>query len=660
MSGQRRPRRPSASLRLGWIALALLLAAAAALAWNTYEQLRGMRQESERVRAQLMADSLSQRIGHAGDCGMRGDGRGGGEALYNQRGGAHAEIQSIALLQGPGKVLWFVERERARKDAAGTVADAPITVRGEPRGTVRLTLQETGAGPFARSAAILLLPAVLLLAALAFLAARFSEAQGVKLRNHAVRLAMRAIASGRYDRSMVLPHRRAFDLRAQQLGHAVRGVHETLTRVRRLISSLRQTEPQAQRREYLDMLLAEAEGTHRFADHGLTQVRVVAAEAQSFWASLLLTLAAVALLALAASAATMVADIPGVQLALLPAAFIGSAAVAAWVTQGRRWPVLSVLFTTCAGLAGMALLLASGAWMGTGPQPWLPAVALWCGGFAGAALAACRTVEQVPRRQDFKHAMPRWPKAATGAWVGATVWLGPALGSVAFTALGGLYGGLALTLPLLCAGFLLLRWNEPRSPWRHRVGGRSQAAHAAATPPAGLRSWGATAGIAAGSGLLMVLGWLAATGAPHGLAEAALACALGVGLLAGLLDPLRRRRHTGAALAVTAAVDALVLAQALLLPGTGAWHASALSVAALLTAYLLGHAVTSTQRTHQTPASATLCGAALGALLAAGVAAAGLPLTSLMLVTTLAVAASWWAQPRPQPWQPARKDGDAA
>ncbi|CAN7190158.1 hypothetical protein [Acidovorax sp. LjRoot194] len=655
MSSHRRPRRPNAALRLGSVALVLLLAAAAALAWNTYEQLRGMRQESERVRAQLMADSLSQRIGHALDIGIPLDGLVGVEALFNQRLGAHAEIQSIALLQGPGKVLWFVERERSAKATAGTVADAPITVRGEPRGTVRLALQETGAGPFARSAAILLLPTVLLLAALAFLAARFSEAQGVKLRNHAVRLAMRAIASGRYDRSIVLPHRRGFDLRAQQLGHAVRGVHETLTRVRRLISSLRQTEPQAQRREYLDMLLAEAQGTHRFADHGLTQVRVVAAEAQSFWTSLLMTLAAMALLGLAASASSAVADIAPLHFALLPAAFIVAATVAAWITQGRRWPVLSVLFSACAGLAALALVLASGALTGYNPLHLLPVVALWCGGFAGAALAACMTVEQVPRRQDFKHAMPRWPKAAIGAWVGATVWLGPALGSVAFTALGGLYGGLALTLPLLCASFLLLRWNEPRSPWRHRVGGRNLPQPTAAART-GLRAWGATACTAAASGLLMVLGWVAATAIPHGLSEAAVASALGVGLLGGLLDPLRRRRHTGAALGVAATLNALALA----LPGTGSWHIAALSVAALLTAYLLGHAVTSTQRTRHTTASATLLGAAIGALLAGGIAAAGLPTTSLMLVATLAVGASWWAQPRPQPWQPTRKDNDAA
>lgn len=650
MSTRRRPRRPSAALRLGWIALALLLLAAAVLAWNTQEQLRGMRQESERVRAQLMADSLSQRIGHALDIGIPLDALVGVEALFNQRLGAHAEIQSIALLQGPGKVLWFTEREKSAREAAGTMADAPVVVHGEFRGTVRLTLQESGAGPFVRSAAILLLPTVLLLAALAYLAARFSEAQGVKLRNHAVRLAMRAIASGRYDRSVVLPHRRGFDLRVQQLGHAVRGVHETLTRVRRLISSLRQTEPQAQRREYLDMLLAEAQGSHRFAEHGLTQVRVVAAEAQAFWVSLLVTLSAVALLGLAISASDASFDTALGRTVLLPGLFTAAAAAAAWVTQGRRWPVLSVLFTACAGLGVLAVLMAAGVLADQGALQVLSGTALGCGAFAGAALAACTTVEQAPRRQDFKHAMPRWHRASLGAWLGVAVWLGPALGSVTFAALGGFYGVLALTLPLLCAGFLLMRWNEPRSPWRHRV-----SAHVGA-PAADLRAWGVTAGTAIAAGLLVAQGWMAGTTVPHSLADAAVACALGVGVLAGLLDPLRRRRHKGKALALALVLNGLVW----LVPDTAAWQAPALAAAAMLTAYLLGHALASTQRTLHLSASAMLLGAALGVLLAAGLVAAGGPLASLGFVATLALLAGWWAQPGVRPWQPARRGGDAA
>lgn len=654
MSAPRRPRRPSAALRLGWIALALLLLAAAVLAWNTQEQLRGMRQESERVRAQLMADSLSQSIGHALDIGIPLDALVGVEALFNQRLGAHAEIQSIALLQGPGKVLWFTEREQPTRKATGTIADAPVVVRGEFRGIVRLTLRETGAEPFVHSASILLLPTVLLLTTLAYLAARFSEAQGVKLRNHAVRLSMRAIASGHYDRSVVLQHRRAFDLRAQQLGHAVRGVHETLTRVRRLIFSLRQTEPQAQRREYLDMLLTEAQGSHRFAEHGLAQVRVVAAQAQAFWICLLVTLSAAALLGLAVSASDTVSETTFGRSVLLPGLFIAAAAVAAWVTQGRHWPVLSVLSTACVGLGALAVLLSSGVLADHAQPQVLVGTALCCGALTGAALTACMTVEQVPRRQDFKHAMPRWHSASLGAWLGVAVWLGPALGSVAFTALGGFYGVLALALPLLCAGFLLLRWNEPRSPWRHRVSTHAQTP-AAASVPSDTRARGVAAGIAIASGLLVAQGWMTAMTMPHGLADAVVACALGVGVLLGLLNPLRRRRHKGTVLALAALLNGLVL----LVPDTVAWQASALVAAALLTAYLLGHAVASAQHTLPPSPSVMLVGAALGVSLAAGLVAAGGVVDSLSFAATLALLTSWWSQTGVRR-QPTRKDGDAA
>lgn len=657
MSLRQRRYRPEAALRLGWVALTLLLAAAAVLAWNTQEQLRGMRQESERVRAQLMAESLSQRIGHAIEVGIPMDALVGVDALFNQRLGAHAEIQSIALMQGPGRVLWFAEREKPLRNGAGTMVDAPVVVQGESRGFVRLTLQESGAAPFVRSAAVLLVPTVLLLAALAYLAARFSEAQGVKLRDHAVRLAMRGIASGRYDRSIVLAQRRGFDLRAQQLGHAVRGVHETLTRVRRLISSLRQTEPQAQRREYLDMLLAEAEGADRFAEHGLAQVRVVAAQAQAFWIGLLLTLSATALLALALFAAKGAAGASvATAVVLLPGLFIAAAAGAAWAVQRRRVSVLAVLFGSCAGLGALALGIAFGVMGDHNTLEALAVTGACAGALAGIALAACTSVEQVPHRPDFKHAMPRWPRASLAAWMAAAVWLGPALGTVTFTALGEFYGSLALTLPLLCAAFLLVRWNEPRSPWRHRMGGAAQAQPAAWTfASADTRARGIAVGIATAVGLLVAQGWMTATTAGS-LVDTAASCALGIGMLLGLMDPLRRNRQVGVQIAAAIFLNGLVL----LLPASVAWRPAALAGAALLTAYLVGHAAASMQRLLVTPVPVMLAGAFLGVLLAAGAAAAGGSPTGVGLAGAAVLLVAWWALPRKTPWSPARRDSDAA
>jgi hypothetical protein len=664
MTQQPRARRFSSAIRLGGVALVLLVLAAAILVGLTHHQLKDLRQDSERTRAQLMAESLSQRIAHAVDIGIPLEGLVGVEALFNQRLGAHPDIQSIALLQGAGQVLKSVDRDPQGQTAAGTAADAPIVVRGLTLGTIRLTLQKTGAGAFARSAAALLIPTVLLLATLAFLAARFSEAHGLQLRNHAVRLAARAISSGRYDRSVVLPNRRGFDLRVQQLGHAVRGVHETLVRVRRLIASLRQTEPQAHRREYLDRLLSEAEGSNRFAEHGLVQIRVVAAESQTFWTCLLIALSAAALPGLLLSQMTATASVassPALQATVTYSLWLAAAASAGWIAQHRPWPALSVLFTACAALGAMALLLATGSLAPLGEREALHATALWCGAFAGAVLVACSSVEQATHRQGHAHAMPRWAAASLGAWLSAAIWLGPALGMVASAALGPLYGVLALMLPVLCAGFFLLRWNEPRSPWRSRM---REHTHAAAPVPAGhsnyrVPQWRKGAGVTLAAGLLAGQGVVASTSGAQWVAQTVLACALGLGVVAGLLAPARGRRGGDVALLVTAAaLNGLML----LVPAVFIGYALLTATAGLLTAYLLGRTLTTTQRVLHIPATVWLVGATVGALVSMAIAAGGLAMGSMGLAATLALGWSIWRARRSPPLPAARapKDGDAA
>ncbi len=633
-----RSRPLSAATRLGVTALILLALVAAALAGHTYEQLRGMRHESERVRAQLMAQSVSQRIAHAIDIGIPLDRLIGVEALFNQRLAAHSEIQSIALMQGPDKVLWFVERESQAGQATGTVADAPVVVRSDTVGLVRLTLQETGAGPFARTAAALLLPTVLLLAALAFLAARFCEAHGLQLRNHAVRLATRAITSGAYDRSVVLPNRRGFDLRAQQLSHAVRGVHETLVRVRRLIASLRQTEPQALRREYLDRLLAEAEGNDRFAEHGLSQLKVVAAESQAFWTSLLISLTAAGLLGL-----TLAADAPSAAHGgWMVALFFAVAGAAGRITSRRQWAALSVLFGACGALVVVALALLVGALDTFTDLQQLALLAAGSGMLAGAALAACMTVEQLPERSTLAHAMPRWHGATWGAWLSATLWLGPALGTVAYTALGEMYGTVALLLPIVCAGFLLLRWNEPRSPWRTRLGQLRPHPSSAASHPRPAMAPRLALGVTAG--LLAVQCMVANASVAAQPLNAALASALGVGLLAGLLGRTRARpsRWQGPMLVAALVCGLLALA----VPATHGARSLGLAAAALFTGWVLGQVFTHTQRTARIPLGAMLLACSVGAALAAGMHSADWPLASLGLAAWLALAWATWMEGR--------------
>lgn len=570
--------------RLGLAALVLLLLAACVLSIYTYDQLRDMRAASDRTRSQLMAQSLSVRISHAVESGIPLRGLVGVEALFQQRMASQPDIHAVALVLPDGKVLWEVTRDAG---GAGAMAEAPVQVRGAPVAILRLALRDSGAATFARATAALLLPAIGLLALLAYLAARFSQAQGIELRNHAAWLARRAIAQGRYDNTVVLPQRRGFDLRVQQLGHAVREVHEGLVRVRRLIVSLRQTEPQHARRERLDQLLAKAEAHDRFAEHGIAQVRVVAAEAQAFWIALLVALSALALQTLWLRSLHLQGETPWQWQGLAPATAASLAAffvagTAAWsVTRWRRWPAPSVVLPACIALLATAMACAGGL---PSSLPWTFAVAAgaWHGLVVGAVLAACQAVEHVPRtRPEYAYARPRWRAATWSAWTVTAVWLGPALGSLALDALGMLQGACALLLPAVCAGFFVVRWNGPRSPWRSRTGVPGNAL-AETTRPTADRT--RALGQSGAAGLLLGLALAA-----HALGQPPIwSPLLGLGMAAGLF--LRGRMPAPSILtAVAAMVTLLALAIA---PGwlpTG-WYLqdAALVLAALLTGVALG------------------------------------------------------------------------
>jgi hypothetical protein len=604
------PRRPFApATRLGIAALALLLLAACLLSTYTYEQLRDMRAASDRTRSQLMAQSLSLRVTHAVESGIPLRGLVGVEAMFQQRMASQPDIQAVALVLPDGKVLWQTTRDAGE---AGATAEVPVQVRGTPVATLRLALRDSGAAAFARATAALLLPAIALLALLAYLAARFSQAQGIELRNHAAWRARRAIAQGRYDSTVVLPQRRGFDLRVQQLGHAVRGVHEGLVRVRRLIASLRQTEPQHARRERLDQLLAKAESDDRFAEHGIAQVRVVAAEAQAFWISLLVAMSALALQTLWLRGLHLQGETPWQWQGVAPATgaslaafFVASAA--AWsVTRWRRWPAPAVVLPACTALLATALACAGGL---PASLPWTFALAVgaWHGLVVGAVLAACQAVEHVPRtRPEYAYARPRWRAATWSAWTVTAVWLGPALGSLAFDALGMLQGACALLLPAACAGFFVVRWNEPRSPWRSRTGVHGNPLPETALAPADRAR---ALGQSGAAGLLLGLAL-----ATHVLGPATLwAPLLGLGTAAGLF--LRGRMPPPSVLAAVAA-GACVLALAVgsdRLPTARYLQDAALALAALLAGGGLGRLARTAEGVRRWPVLSTAQWGAMGA-----------------------------------------------
>ncbi|WP_159910908.1 hypothetical protein [Pantoea sp. 18069] len=515
----RRSAREWTAVQLGCAAAVLLALAAAFLSHIHHSQMQAVREQAAQTRAQLMAQSIAQRLAHGTAAGIPLDKLVGVAEFFERWHRSHPEVTRIAVHDLDGRLLWSSHAQTAPSARDISAGSADIAPAGIPQARVRVQLYNGSLQGLGERLA-LLVPAVLLVSALAYLGALFACAPGPWLRNHGMRMIARWAARGDYRQLLVLPQRKPFDLRVQEVAHAMRRVHERVTRMRLLIGSLRRTEPQQLRRDYLDQVLLQIEGHDRFADAEPAIVRLVAVQVQSLWMGLLLCLGALAPLTYALRVFAHAGDSPGPWQQALPAACLGVlvlAATAGWKLAARlRMATLSLLVLSHAALllAPLAMLLDSH------PHPgW---IAAWNGAFAGAAMAACTRAQTHPdAHPGFAHAQPGIPGAALLAWWGGLLWLAPALGYYAHAALRPAWAVPALLLPMLCGLFFATRWDVAHSPWRVRM---------AAAPRAGEPMWrwgllGLAAGLVAGP-LLPGLA-LSGTSAPAALLQQ---CALGVGL----------------------------------------------------------------------------------------------------------------------------------
>lgn len=517
------------ALWLGCAAAALLLLAAAILSQVHSRQTQALRAQAAQTRAQLMAQSIGQRLAHATAAGIPLHKLAGVPQFLDRWHGTHPEVTQITIHDLDGKLLWRSQSPGLASTHEISMGGADVGSADRPQARVSLALHNGSLQKPGQRLA-LLLPAVLLISALAYLGALFACAQGPRLRNHGLRTIARWAVRGDYRRLLVLPQRRAFDLRVQQVARAMRSVHERMVRMRLLIGSLRRTEPQQPRRDYLDQVLQQSQGRDHFANDEPAMVRLVAVQFQSLWMALLLCLGALAPVAYALRVLAQSAQAAPAASAwqqALPAACLALLVLAAatgWQLALRlRIATLSVLILSHAALllAPLALLLDSGLHPG-----W---IAVWNGGFAGAAMAACTRAQTHPDDDPgFTHVQPGITGAALLAWWGGLLWLAPALGYYAQAALRPHWALLALLLPIVCGLFFATRWDVAHSPWRVRMAAAPMPRRAAQAWQA--RALGAAAGLAA-SALLLGLS-TSRTDAPTPLLQQ---CTLGLGLALGLL-----------------------------------------------------------------------------------------------------------------------------
>lgn len=627
----RKSRHEWSAAALGGAAAVLLALAAAFMLHFHNSQMQTLREQAAQTRARLMAQSIGQRLTQATAAGIPLHQLVGVPQFLARWHDNHPDVAHIAVHDHEGRLLWYSPAGSAPLEQGVGTGGAQVAPAGIVQARVEMQVRHASAQGPGRMLG-LLAPAVLLVSALAWLGARFACAQGPWLRNHGVRMMARWAVRGDYRRLLLLPQRKSFDLRVQEVAQAMHRMHERMMRMRLLIGSLRRTEPQQLRRDYLDQLLQRTESRDRFADTAPDSVRLVAVQSQSMWMALLLCLGAVGPLT-HALVAVHTAGQAGPWPQALPAACLGVlmlAAAAGWRLGTRlRIATLSVLILSLVALALPLLALL----LGSGLHP--AGIAAWNGSFAGAALAACTRAQTHPdAHPGFAHAAPRLPGAALLAWWGAMLWLAPTLGYYAQVALPLPGAALTLLLPMGCGLWFALRWDGPHSPWRVRMA--TACAPRRDAPVWRERRLGTAAGLVAGPMLLALA--TSASAAPGALLQQ---CALGLGLaLVWSMPAQNEARWRAIALMAIALQLALLAAPALPAAWPLQWHPPVAALASLLLGLLLGHALAGTTHAPQETASPRLLlGGALGAGLSAAASVAGLQgwlaLLALLLLAPL-------------------------
>jgi hypothetical protein len=252
--------------RLGLAGCALALGATFFLAWIAVAHLAVLAEEHAQVRSQRVAEGLALRVQRAVALGIPMDALAGVDAMFRQRLRESPDIEALALVDRDGRQLALHARDGGTVLPGGDLVAATVRTGDRVVGRLLLVRSEAGELPLLRQWGPLLAACVLLLAALAHEALRFTLARGRQAREAMLARAAAAVAEGDFAVRLPLLARRESDLRPQWLAAQLRQVRERHLRVRRLVQSLRQTEPDAERRAALDRTLEEANGADRFED----------------------------------------------------------------------------------------------------------------------------------------------------------------------------------------------------------------------------------------------------------------------------------------------------------------------------------------------------------------------------------------------------------
>ncbi len=304
--------------------LFFLTISALVVSWLAVIQLRDIAHTEARARARLVAEAIADQVQLAINVGIPVDQLVGVDELFLARMQSFRGMLRAALIDPDDQVLH--EQSAASASALAPVI-IPIVLRDERVARLELTWREPALRALSIPWGVPLLSLVAIIAGLAGEALRYGMAGVIMRRELLVHAVCQHIAAGQLMTRPPRLGRRDFDERLPWLAQQLRYAGEQHMRVERLAQSLRQTEPDFDKRQELDRVLEQANGNDRFTPADIADIPAVSRAALQRWRGILLGLLAWSpVLGLAGLHAAWSA----VAAVLLLAALLGVARRAGW------------------------------------------------------------------------------------------------------------------------------------------------------------------------------------------------------------------------------------------------------------------------------------------------------------------------------------------
>lgn len=263
----------------------LLLLTSLPVSWLAMVQLRDLSYAEAQARARLVADEIADQVQLAVNVGIPVDRLVGVDELFMQRMQSFKEIRSVSLINADNRVLY--ERQTPQSETLPTVV-MPVRLKGALVARVELVWRQPGLRPLVLPWALPLALLVALAAGLAGEGLRYALAGLVLRREKLVVATCQKIAAGDFATRPPRLGRLDFDERLPWLTEQLRYVRELHMRVERLAQSLRQTEPDFDKRHELDRVMKESAGNERFAPVVTETMPASSVAAQQRWRGILL------------------------------------------------------------------------------------------------------------------------------------------------------------------------------------------------------------------------------------------------------------------------------------------------------------------------------------------------------------------------------------